>query len=776
MPAISRGARGNPQPLNISKWLNYTIVLAAVMFVLILIASRTGSQNEAGKTPQYHSHSIIPMADDDSFVMKQELVLDQFAANVEEAGEDENGLNNYDDFFHQNCLLEDASEWWPREEDWQSRTPFFLLIGARQAGTEYLSIWINLHPRVKPARTAELEYFLPQHFKHYDTKTSKVKVNEARQGLYESEYAVEQIEYDAAALTFEATPDYLLFSTLSRIPILCVLPWVKLLVVLRDPIERIAADYKSLAETVPKPSLDSMIKSDINLLRQADVLQDRVPMEDFAGKQSEREAWSRYQKLLSEEPSVVPIVARSLYILQLQEWYSGLREVGRDPDSEILVIRMENMIESPNDAYHAILWWLELSSLNAPSKNIPTEEEMTKGGLLSNALRRELETLLVPYNERLYKLLGWDRVWNASYQRQHAEEIKEEELEEEEEAAVEANLVMESSKQLAHFYDPPNYDEERGQQFTDKWCVLDGVSWYPPPNQDWQLRAPYFMLPGAKKSGTTALASYIMQHPLVQHSRTKELHFFNNKKFRDVYVNDERKTLVREARQYMYEMDYHSDKLKRNSTLISMDGTPGYLFYSAMLPQRILCVAPWIKLVIILRNPVDRAYSNWAYAKRISGATASFERSIEHDMNSLERSGFLGATTPQGEEKCWSEYLSLCREGLLGRSFYEIQLRQWFNAFRSVGRDPATQIHIVFSENLNEDVQGEMKKVYKFLGLPYVKVKNEDHKVVSKYSSPVEKETRQMLQTLYDPYNQKLFELLNENGFAEGLQGIWDHS
>lgn len=233
---------------------------------------------------------------------------------------------------------------------------------------------------------------------------------------------------------------------------------------------------------------------------------------------------------------------------------------------------------------------------------------------------------------------------------------------------------------------------------------------------------------------------------------------------------------MNEARQHMYKMDYHSKTLKENSTLISMDGTPGYLFYSAMLPQRILCVAPWTKLVIILRNPVDRAYSNWAYAKRMTGSPAGFEKAIMYDMNALEKSGFLAAKTPEKEEDCWREYLSLCREGLIGRSFYEIQLRQWFNAIRSVGRDPATQVHIVVSESLHDDIQGEMKKVHKFLGLPHVKVIHEDYKVVSKYSSPMKNETRQMLEILYESYNKKLYKLLAENGFGENIKDIWDRS
>jgi hypothetical protein len=680
-----------------------------------------------------------------------------------------------------------------------------MLIGAKKAGTTALSSWLGEHPLIVKPAVKELLYFLPKRFERTNEITQKVQIDLVRQDFYdEGNFQWQVIEGDDTAITYEATPGYLFFSTLSRVPLFCTFPWVKLLISLRNPVDRIFSNYNFLvdfqvkeklrrfrAKGVPdaainatktkaiyilnhKPvTLEEWIDMDLKLLRKAGVVQDEIPPQEFYGSKRERESWSSYQSMVATQAETP--LGRSLYVLQLEEWFDGLRELGRDPESEVLVVRNEDMKEKPDEVYQTILWWLELPSFK-PSFYISKMVTTYRSPPMSNETKHMLQSFFRPYNQRLYRLLGWDNVWDEEYEGQHIEQQQEEEMEEEEEAQIEENI---DSKELAHFYDPPHYNETMGGAFTAKWCVLDRVSWYPPPNKQWQLRAPYFILPGAKKSGTTSLASYILQHPFVEPARTKELQFFLNKNFRAQYVNDNRQTLVREAREHLYTLEFHSDELKRNASLISMDATPGYLFHSSMLPPRILCVVPWVKFVIILRNPVDRAYSNWAYALRRTGLGLNaipFESYMQDDMRDLQQSGFLDAASPDEEIEPWNVYLGHKKEGPIGRSLYEIQLRQWFQAIRDIGRDPSTQVHIVRSEDLKRDIQGEMEKVYKFLGLPYIPVASEDEKVVTHYSEPMKNKTREMLEEFFAPYNKRLYDLLVDHGFGEDWLGYWDQS
>ncbi|KAI2491419.1 [heparan sulfate]-glucosamine 3-sulfotransferase-like protein [Fragilaria crotonensis] len=261
-------------------------------------------------------------------------------------------------------------EWWP-EGDWKTRSPYLLLFGPKKGGTTSLTSWLYGHPMIVQPRTKELPSFTPTHETNhdiYDNVTQKYMVQKIRTNIYTEDYNVAELQANESAISFEATPGYLLFSTLSRIPILCTMPWVKLSVALRSPIDRSFSNYnflldyrvkrakrKGLTNMAPFRTLEEFLDDDIQMLKQAGVLQDlqdEVARKEFYGSQEERHAWTTYQSLVgrSEAP-----VGRSLYILQLQEWFSALEEIGRDPLSDVLVVRNEDMKNAPDDVFQQVL-------------------------------------------------------------------------------------------------------------------------------------------------------------------------------------------------------------------------------------------------------------------------------------------------------------------------------------------------------------------------------------------------------------------------------------
>lgn len=199
------------------------------------------------------------------------------------------------------------------------------------------------------------------------------------------------------------------------------------------------------------------------------------------------------------------------------------------------------------------------------------------------------------------------------------------------------------------------------------------------------------------------------------------------------------------------------------------------LFFSSMLPQRILCVVPWVKILIILRNPVDRAYSNYQYVVWRSGGKykASFEQFLQVDLNALGEAGVLvndgeAPLTIEQEDAAWNKYLGLAKEGPIGRSLYVIQLRQWCQAIRGVGRDCESQMKVVRTEDIKKDLTGEYRKIQDFLGLEYAPMKSTEPKVVNKYE-PMRNDTRAMLEKLFEPYNKRLYYMLGGD-----WEGYWD--
>ena len=713
--------------------------------------------------------------------------------------------NNPESFVQQWCNLQGA-EWYPG--GWQERIPSFLLAGAKKSGTTSLSRYLSLHPRIVLPRTKELRFFLPNNFDMLDERTGKTLVQDTRQYMYEHDYKTTRLQNDDSLLGFEATPGYLFQSTTSPKYILCTCPWVKILLILRNPVDRVWSNYNFyLSHNITLPPFGQWVQRDMNLLRSSGMLPENKDSIEFAGSKEEYIAWDKYLNKTQEGP-----VGRSMYVVQLRHWYDAMKAIGRDPRKDIFIVRNEDLKRDPQTTLNRIFSWLDL-----PQHELPELKEFMVSHYeerdMDPATRTKLEKFYQPYNQRLYHMLGndWQGVWdkpggsskdlNDSLEKVyagHAGMRKKKAADNKNMmkwasstgAAVprpkgkharvppgnKKMIVNENSNRAAipTDYDKPSYNASVAAGFVERWCELDdNTEWYPTGEDAWQLRAPYFLLPGAKKSGTTSLASYLMQHPNVALARTKELQFFLNKNFRAHFVRDsDRKTMVKPAR-LAYEREFRKHLLQNNTSLISMDATPGYLFFSSVLPQRILCVCPWIKLVVILRNPIDRAFSNHAYVKKMTGMKMSFDRWIEEDFRALRKSGFIPkdgeSLSEEQEDEAWTRYLRLAAEGPIGRSLYEIQLRHWFQAMRDIGRSPESQIYIVRSEDLKKDVNAEYRKLLEFLGLPDHPLASSDEKVVSDYETPMSNKTRAMLEGFFAPYNQRLYDMLGGD-----WNGYWD--
>lgn len=337
--------------------------------------------------------------------------------------------------------------WWPTNaSDWRLRTPYFMVIGAKKAGTTALYEHLKEQRSyiVKP-RLKELLYFLPNQFspKKYwkgPFHPGEVEIDQIRHELYSTSkdyyFRVPKLQRQPNAVTYEATPGYLLFSTLSRIPILCTFPWVKILVILRDPISRSFSNYNFLvdiayqrsAEThITNLSFEDYVKEDIQRLHDLGVIPSNNDNNDhddasnnnnkknrdnsFYGSIEEREAWLQYQLTCARSGCHDSPVARSLYVLQLEEWYEGLRQLGRDPTESIMVVRNEDLKEDPERIITNIFQWLGVASSQFTYSPVEDEESMVttyRRNHLSNKTRTLLSQLYEPYNQRLYRLLGWN--------------------------------------------------------------------------------------------------------------------------------------------------------------------------------------------------------------------------------------------------------------------------------------------------------------------------------------------------------------------------------
>jgi len=318
----------------------------------------------------------------------------------------------------------------------------------------------------------------------------------------------------------------------------------------------------------------------------------------------------------------------------------------------------------------------------------------------------------------------------------------------------------------------PDYSKGLSQQlvnFSQQNCDLSSLkSWYPESDEDsWEFRAPYFVIAGVWNSGSKTLAQKLYSHPQIAKGATKTNGFYmpsNFRKFRSPIPK------VFQARHRMYAQAYNKGLLKSSPNLVAMDIAPGYSFYAEQVGHTLLCVSPWTKIVILLRNPVERLSEQFARAKQTFGLRVGLDQWIANEMELITSAGLVG-TTPSSEEEqqAWKKYQQVpSMANPIGRSLYIFQLKELFEAYKAAGKVPSKEIYIVPSEVLEDKntFQEEYNKLLSFLDLSTIPADSIAPKALpSKSSSDMTEETRKTLVKFFRPYNRRLYNLLEEEGF-----------
>lgn len=243
---------------------------------------------------------------------------------------------------------------------------------------------------------------------------------------------------------------------------------------------------------------------------------------------------------------------------------------------------------------------------------------------------------------------------------------------------------------------------------------------------------PNFLIIGAQKSGTTSLYLYLTKHPNIIPAAKKEIHYFdlNSKKTESWY----RAFFPREAEMF--------------NGRITGEASPQYMFIPGVLP-RLKALLPNVKIIIILRNPVTRAYSHYQHQLRMGRETISFEEAIE-----AESSRILPGYKRMMADEDYVDY-SYMHFSYLERGKYYDQVLTCFNHFKK------ENILIIQSEKFNRNPKEEYDKIISFLGLSPHPIDFPKKYKEFKYP-PMNETTRQKLNQFFEPYNEKLFELIGE--------------
>lgn len=253
-------------------------------------------------------------------------------------------------------------------------------------------------------------------------------------------------------------------------------------------------------------------------------------------------------------------------------------------------------------------------------------------------------------------------------------------------------------------------------------------------------RLPDFLLIGAQKGGTTFFYRVLCEHPLLQPTAEREVHYFD--------LNYARGTS-------WYRSRFPPAEKHNGRRTLTGEKTPYYLYHPACA-QRAAETVPDAKLIVLLRNPVDRAYSHYHHRTKKGLETLGFEEALEAEEHRLAGE----------EEKLLADegYLSHNHQhfSYLSRGLYAEQLVRWHRRF---DRD---QVLVLRSEDLYESPHAVFAEAQRFLGLPVrrsgsIRRARERRRKRGPRYPPMAIETRQRLAAYFRPHNERLYEYLGRD-------------
>ncbi len=253
------------------------------------------------------------------------------------------------------------------------------------------------------------------------------------------------------------------------------------------------------------------------------------------------------------------------------------------------------------------------------------------------------------------------------------------------------------------------------------------------------------MIIGTQRGGTTSLFHYLEAHPCIRSAVNKDLHFFDRKYNKGLaWYRGHFPTGIEK---------YYAQKI-RGHAFLTGEASPSYLFHPHA-PGRVAKAVPHVKLIVLLRNPVSRAYSQYHHAVELGHETLSFEEAIqgEEERTAGEQKKMLQDEHYYSEEFKHRSYLT--------KGIYVEQLQAWMALF------PREQFLILKSEEFYADPAAAFKQTLTFLNIPEMELTLEKQTFKpynnNVYPSKLDAAMRKRLIEYFDPHNARLYDFLGVN-------------
>lgn len=232
---------------------------------------------------------------------------------------------------------------------------------------------------------------------------------------------------------------------------------------------------------------------------------------------------------------------------------------------------------------------------------------------------------------------------------------------------------------------------------------------------------PHFLIIGENKCGTTSLYHYLCSHPHVLPSLGNGENYDGEYRYKEIRFFDA----------FFYKgIEWYKQCFPEAKGKISGEASPTY-FSKSLCAERIHRMVPQAKLMVILRNPVDRTFSNYLHNMQWVPGFAARYSSFENFLDSMASADAY----------------------VLERSLYMKSWAAWEPFYKP------EDVLFLTSENLNENPSAAMRQVFRFLGLDDFEINEAQTLRKSRYTETLKPETRASLQSFFEPFNRVFFEM-----------------
>jgi hypothetical protein len=243
---------------------------------------------------------------------------------------------------------------------------------------------------------------------------------------------------------------------------------------------------------------------------------------------------------------------------------------------------------------------------------------------------------------------------------------------------------------------------------------------------------PDFLVLGAQKAGTTALYEYLRRHPQITGPSWKEVSFFDRHWARG---------------ESWYRGNFPN--LARTRGKLVGEASPSYVFHP-LAPQRVRELLPEARLLVLVRNPVDRALSQYNHEVALGREPLPFEEALDAEEERLRGEAERMAADPRYFSREWWSHTYKAR----GR--YAEQIERWLAVF------PREQLLVLPSDDLGSESARAHAQVLEFLGAQPQRLDSYP-RVYERDYEPMRPETREQLVAQFEEPNRRLYELLGRD-------------